>query len=221
MHPDPAADLAGRQDKDDTGHEDDEQRVVVEIKHVLAANVVATAAERARPVPSLIQVKARPLGRRRGRKARRPSSCAAGLDSKHQFPVDTSGVLGDHFDRQRRPHRGFETAQIRGQVLGEGDGLRGSGEFAAQLVLDSELVVRVEEEAHGTSASVGGNISASGGPALILVKRASAGDAGASLLRLAAGWREYTTGLSIPSDKNNSIYKNYDLRYRSTQPVPP
>jgi hypothetical protein len=86
--------------------------------------------------------------------------------------MNALGVLSHHFDGKRGPDCGFETAQIRGEVLCEDDGVRGGRKLPAQFVVNSELVVRVEEESHGTSK--GSNMREARGAALIFVKPPSA-----------------------------------------------
>ena len=43
---------------------------------------------------------------------------------KNRLSMNAFGGFGDHFDRERGPHRGFESADVRGKVLCEGDGFR-------------------------------------------------------------------------------------------------
>ena len=39
--------------------------------------------------------------------------------------MNAFGGLGDHFDCERGPDRGFEAAYVRSKVFCEGDGFRG------------------------------------------------------------------------------------------------
>ena len=55
---------------------------------------------------------------------------------KNRLAMNGLGGLGDHFDRERRPDRGFEAADVRSKVLCKGDGFRGQRKLATHFVFE-------------------------------------------------------------------------------------